>query len=168
MNKKLIFSMILASTCIAQSAIAQQEAGDREFSLAGSGGSDNSFRSNTLGVSGTYGWFHTKEFEWGIRQSIGIADISGSSLGLSGSTAVFGDYHFDFAQWQPFIGASFGVTYGTSSEIEEDFAIGPEIGVKYYIQPKTFIQAQATYLFKVDEDVDEGALRYTLGLGINF
>lgn len=168
MNKKLMLSMVLASTCIAQSAIAQQEAGDREFSLSGSGGSDNSFKSNSLGISGTYGWFHTKEIEYGIRQSIGIADIEGSSLGLSGSTAAFADYHFDFAQWQPFIGASLGVTYGTSSAIKEEFALGPEIGVKYYIQPKTFIQAQATYLFKVDDDVDQGSLRYTVGLGINF
>ena len=168
MKKKLICSIIFASTCIAQTAMAQPEAGDREFSLAGSGGSDNSFRTNVLGVSGTYGWFQTKEFEWGIRQAIGIADVDGGSLGLSGSTALFADYHFDFAEWQPFVGASLGAAYGTSSTIEENFVIGPEIGVKYYIQPKTFIQTQATYLFRVGEDIDEGALRYTIGLGINF
>ena len=160
--------MILASACMTEAAIAQPEAGDREFTLSGSGGSDNSFRTNTLGASGSYGWFHTKELEWGIRQSLGIADVDGGSLGLSGSTAVFADYHFDFAQWQPFIGASFGVVYGTSAAVEEDFAVGPEIGVKYYIQPKTFVYTQATYLFRVDEDVDDGSLRYSIGLGLNF
>ena len=79
---------------------------------------------------------------------------------------IFLGYHLDYAMWQPFIGASLGVQYG--SGVKDAFFIGPEIGAKYYVMPKTFILGQVAYQFQVDEDVDDGSTFYTLGIGFNF
>lgn len=144
---------------------AEQAAGDREATLSGSGFSSGGFDTTTFSVDGQYGWFQSKALEFGVRQTVGIADNGDNTL-LRGATRVFADYHFDLREWQPFIGASLGGQYGAG--IDEAFIIGPEIGVKYYVKPKTFILGQVSYQFDVDEDVDDGSTFYTLGIGFNF
>ena len=163
--KKSIATFISAATLACGVAWAEQEAGDREAILAGSGLSSEEFDSTSLAVTGQVGWFIEKELELGLRQNIGFAD-SGSSSQLNGATRVFADYHFDFENWQPFLGASLGMTYGAG--INDTFIVGPEGGVKYFVKPKTFIIGQVSYLFQVDQDAGDGSTFYTLGVGFNF
>jgi len=147
------------------SSYGTQEAGDREFTLAGSGASSSGFDTTTFGATASLGWFTTKNFEWGARQTANLAD-TGETTRFNGATRAFLGYHLDYALWQPFIGASLGVQYG--SGVKDAFFIGPEIGAKYYVMPKTFVLAQVAYQFQVDEDVDDGSTFYTLGIGFNF
>ena len=62
--KKLV--PILASTLLsaALSAQAAPEAGEKSFSLSGTGSSDDSFDSNSFGVSGELGWYQTEHLLW--------------------------------------------------------------------------------------------------------
>ncbi|WP_203234797.1 hypothetical protein [Modicisalibacter coralii] len=51
---------------------------------------------------------------------------------------------------------------------------GLETGLKYYMLPTTFIQGRAEYQFLFDssnsaqDNYDDGAWAYTVGMGVNF
>ena len=161
----LIWGMVLMA-CFSATSYGAQEMGDREFTLAGAGVSDDDFENTIFGASAGIGWFTTKNFEWGVRQNVGLSE---DGRNLNSATRVFVDYHFDYAAWQPFIGASLGAIYG--SGVEDEFIFGPEIGAKYYVMPKTFIFVQFSYQFSdgiVDDGIDDGTSFYTLGIGFNF
>lgn len=159
----LVLSMGLLSFSAA--SYGEQEAGDREMILSGSGLSSSGFDTTGFAADVQFGQFWSKALEFGIRQSAGFAD-TGNTSRLRGATRVFSDYHFDFGPWQPFVGGSLGVQYGAG--VNDAFLVGPEAGVKYYVREKTFIVGQVAYLFDVDEDVDDGSTFYTLGIGFNF
>ncbi|MCH9697046.1 MAG: hypothetical protein K0U68_02995 [Gammaproteobacteria bacterium] len=161
---------LLVAFCLPVLGYAEQEAGDQEIIIAGSGTSSSGFDSTGVGVAVQYGMFATKEFEWGIRQNVAFADSNDGFEG-NAATRVFGDYHFDLnsanlPNLKPFIGGSFGATYGSS--VSESFIIGPEAGIKYYVLPKTFIVAQMSYQFNVRENAGDGETFYTIGMGFNF
>lgn len=152
--------------CFSATSYGAQEAGDREVTLAGDGVSNDNFDSTIFGASAGVGWFTTKNFEWGVRQNLGLSE---DGRNLNGVTRVFADYLFDYAAWQPFIGASLGAIYG--SGLEDEFIFGPEIGAKYYVMPETFILGQFSYQFSdaiVDDGIDDGTSFYTLGIGFHF
>ena len=164
----------LAVLCLAVSpalALAEPEAGDRLFTLTGSGASDSDFDNSTGSLSFDLGQFYSESTVFGIRQSIGFADSENDS-NWSGATRVFGDYHFDAGKWRPFIGANIGGIYG--DDVDETFFAGPEVGVKYYVKPKTFITFQTEYQVFFDsasdanDNFDDGAWAYSAGIGINF
>ncbi|ADE14703.1 conserved hypothetical protein [Nitrosococcus halophilus Nc 4] len=161
----LVLSMIFSFFYFPGASYAEQETGDRELILSGSGISSSGFDTTSVAVDAQFGQFWSKALEFGFRQNVGFADTEETSR-LNGATRIFSDYHFDFNAWQPFIGASLGVQYGAG--VSDAFIIGPEIGVKYYVKEKTFITGRVSYLFDVDEDVDDGSTFYTLGIGFNF
>tara|TARA_R100001460_G_scaffold103779_1_gene149109 strand:+ start:1281 stop:1844 length:564 start_codon:yes stop_codon:yes gene_type:complete len=150
---------------------AEPEAGDRIFTLTGSGSSDSDFDNNTASVSFDLGQFYTENTVLGLRQSMGFADSENDSS-WNGATRIFADYHFDAGKWRPFLGANFGGIYGDG--VDETFFAGPEGGVKYYVKPKTFITAQMEYQVffdsasDADDNFDDGAWAYSLGIGFNF
>jgi hypothetical protein len=160
----LIGAMVLMAG-FSTSSYGAQEAGDRDFTLSGSGASDSGFDTSVFGATASVGWFTTRDLEWGVRQTANIADTE-ATTSLNGATRAFLDYHLDYAMWQPFIGASLGVQYG--SLVKDAFFIGPELGAKYYVMPKTYILGQVAYQFQVDQDIDEGSTFYNLGIGFNF
>lgn len=160
--------------CLAVSpalALAEQETGDRLFTLTGSGASDSDFDNNTASVSFDLGMFYSDRTALGLRQSVGFADNENDSS-WSGATRMFADYHFDANKWQPFIGANIGGIYGDG--VDETFFAGPEAGVKYYVRPKTFVTVQAEYQIFFDsaseanDNFDDGAWAYSAGIGYNF
>jgi hypothetical protein len=164
----------VAVLCLAVSpalALAEPEAGDRLFTLTGSGASDSGFDNNTTSVSFDLGKFYSDSTAFGLRQSVGFADSENDSS-WSGATRVFSDYHFNAGKWQPFVGANIGGIYGDG--VDETFFAGPEAGVKYYVKPKTFITVQAEYQVFFDsaseanDNFDDGAWAYSAGIGFNF
>ncbi|QBQ55765.1 hypothetical protein [Nitrosococcus wardiae] len=161
----LALSVLLPSFYFPAASYAEQEIGDREVILSGSGISGSGFDTTSVAIDGQFGQFWSKALEFGFRQNVGFADTEETSR-LSGATRIFSDYHFDYNAWQPFVGASAGVQYG--SGVNDAFIIGPEVGVKYYVKEKTFITGRVSYLFDVDEDVDDGSTFYSLGIGFNF
>lgn len=153
-------------------AMAGPEAGDRSFMIAGTGGSDQDFDNNTFGLSGELGWFLTDHALLGVRQSAAFVAIDGGSDSWAGSTRGFVDYHFGSGAVLPYIGANLGGVYGDNTK--DTFAAGLELGLKWYVKAKTFIDLHVEYQFlfdkasDIDSGFDDGAVFYTLGVGFNF
>ncbi len=160
--------------CMGAASLAQAgpAAGDREITLQGTGTSDKDFDANIFSASGSYGWFTTDQSEWGIRQSVSVSDTNNSSSRWNGATRLFYDWHFNGGDWRPYVGASLGYIYG--EDTNETFSAGPEIGLKYYVKDKTFINVAMEYQFlfdesnDIDDSYDDGAIFYGLGVGFNF
>lgn len=171
-NRLLI--AIFASLLIGVPSIsmAQPEAGDRSFSISGTGASDQDFDGNTFGVTGEFGYFHSKQLEYGVRQT--FSGVAGDKVSdeWSGATLAFLDYHFGEGKARPFVGVNLGGVYGES--VSDSGSAGLEGGLKYYVLPKTYIGFGIAYQFlfsdgdDFDNKVNDGAFLYTLGVGFNF
>ena len=153
----------------AAAANAQFQAGDWELTLGGSGSNGPDFDGTTWAVNGSLGYFLSKEFEVGVRQTIGYTDI-GVGSDWAGSTRVFADYHFDMGRWQPYVGGNFGYVYGGA----DSFLAAPEAGVKFFVNSTTFIALTAEYQFFFDDGDDasdsfsDGQFLYGLNIGFRW
>ena len=163
---KTLTTLLFSTTLLASSAaMAEQQAKNFEFMLAGADKSAKSFDQNDGGITAQLGFFLTKSIELGIRQNAFINSNNGNTSVVAAS-AVFADYHFDAGKFQPFIGVGGFFNYGGGAN--QNFDIGPEAGIKYFVLPKTFFVAQGSYLRRVD-DIGSGGLSYALfNLGIGF
>lgn len=150
--------------------------GEREFSLSGTGSSDQDFDSASIGVSADLGWYLNDKMAAGIRQSLNYADVQGQDVTddfWNGATRGYINYHFLTDRARPFVGASLGGIYGDG--VKDSAFAGLEGGLKYYVRSKTYILARAEYqfLFSDSDDIDDafqddGAWAYTVGLGYLF
>ncbi len=145
--------------------------GMKEFTIVGTGSNDNDFDHGTWGLAASYGWYASDNLEWVIRQSINYSDLPGDNA-ASASTRIGADYHFNMGKLRPFIGANIGAIYGDA--VNNTGIAGPEIGVKYYVKPETFLYAQMEYQFffdsadDVNDNFDDGAFAHSVGIGFNF
>ena len=147
--------------------------GDWEFTLGG-GGSSNQDMDNSLGgVNFSIGHFLSDTFELSVRQSVNYSNGSGGGgADYDGSTFVAADQHFGTGRLRPFVGLNVGYLYGDTTH--NTFAAGIEGGLKFYVQPKTFLFALANYAWTfdhasdADENFGDGAFLWTLGVGFNF
>jgi len=170
--KKLV--PILASTLLSAALTAQAapEAGDKSFSLSGTGSSDDSFDSNSFGVSGELGWYQTDHLLWGVRQSINGTTGDDVSDAWNGGTRGFVNMHFGEHDVRPYVGANIGALYGDG--VNETGTAGVEGGLRWFVRDKTFIGlgVEWAFLFEdgddIDDNFDDGAFFYTLGIGFNF
>lgn len=182
MNKKISASLILLGA-LPFTALAQQStttsvgpnAGDREFSISGTGSSDDDFDNSSFGIVADLGWYRSENTVWGIRQSLNYADIEGEGLTddfWNGSTRGYFDYNFGSRAFRPFLGASLGYIYGDG--VDDDFFAGLETGARYYVLDNTYILGRAEYQWffdggsDVDDAFDDGAWAFSLGVGFNF
>jgi len=166
----------LAVAQIGESERVGPSVGDRELTLAGTGTSDRKFDTGNFGISGDLGWYvFDRNLLLGVRQSVNYANIEGADISddfWNGSTRGFANYHFFDDAWRPFLGASLGVVYGDG--VDDTGFGGLELGLKYYVLDSTFVMGRAEYQFfferarDVDDNFDEGAWAYTVGLGYNF
>lgn len=169
---RLFKTSLLVAAMLPVVAVAAPVAGDREVTLSGAGSSDKSFDDTVFSVQGSWGTYLDDSAMWGVRQSINARDTEGESVKFDGSTRVFYDYHFGTGQTRPFVGLSLGGIYGDG--VDNTFSGGPEIGIKHWVQDKTFITAMAEYqfLFKSGSDArdryDHGAFFYSVGVGYNY
>jgi hypothetical protein len=139
--------------------------GVREFSIAGSGASDESFDNTGFSTSFSLGQFFTDSLEGSIRQDFTYVDVSGED-DFSGSTRLGVDYHFGTGRLVPFVGGTFGFLYGDN--VEDQFIAGPEGGLKFFLNSTTFAFAQLEYQILFDDDDDDGRFVYGIGLGMTF
>ncbi|MFP2767910.1 hypothetical protein [Oceanisphaera sp. KMM 10153] len=182
MNTIKKFSIALCASAIMIPAYSQAQGmhsqdfgpkvGDREFTLSGAGTSSKDFDNGTFGVSGDVGWFLSNQTVAGIRQSVNYASVENGDDAWNGSTRGYVDYHFGQHQARPFVGASLGGIYGDG--VKNTGVAGLELGLKYYVLPSTFILARAEYQFLFDsgdsaeDNFDNGAWAYVLGMGFNY
>ena len=170
---KLMSAMLLSVplAAVAQTGTYGPTAGAREFTLSGTGANDKDFDHGTWGASASYGQFIDNNWQWVIRQSLLYSDTPGDNSG-SASTRVGVDYNFDYGQWRPFLGVNIGYIYGEA--VDNTGIGGPELGVKYYVKPETFIYLQTEYQFffedsdELSDNFDDGAFAHSLGIGFNF
>ncbi|MEX0828454.1 MAG: hypothetical protein WD005_05830 [Haliea sp.] len=166
---------LLPAFAFAQGAVDGGSAGEREFTLSGTGSSDRSFDSGSFGISADYGWYRSDNLLLGLRQSVNYASIDGTFITndfWNGATRGYFDYHLGDGAWRPFLGSSLGYAYGDG--VDDTAFAGLETGMKVYVRPNTFVQLRAEYLWffdsasGVDDTFDDGAWAYTLGVGLNF
>ncbi|MDX1735641.1 MAG: hypothetical protein R3228_14805, partial [Halioglobus sp.] len=112
---------------------------------------------------------------YGARQSANFTDVKGDNLSRdiwNGSTRGYVNYHFGENNARPFVGASLGAVYGDA--VDDTGFAGLEFGLKYYVLAKTYILGRAEYQFFFDsggsaeDNWDDGAFAYTIGVGFNF
>lgn len=165
----------LAANAQQSSSGVGPDAGDREFSISGTGSSDDNFENGSFGLSFDLGWYLTESWIAGIRQSGNYASVEGENLSndfWNGSTRGYLDYQFDVDRLRPFLGASLGGVYGDG--IPDSAFAGLELGMKFYVRNKTYILGRAEYQWffedsnDADDTFEDGAFVYTLGLGYNF
>lgn len=148
--------------------------GDSEITLMGSGSSDVDFDLNRFSLAGSYAYYFSDAGAVGLRQAVTFFGGPDVSDAWQGATNVFGQWHFGgpTAMARPYIGASVGGIYGDN--LADTFTAGPEVGVKWYVQPRTFILTHIDYQFtfedadEVQEDWDDGRFNYHVGVGYNF
>lgn len=147
-------------------------AGSQEITLSGTGSNDRRFDDGSFGVTGSYGWFLTDGWEVSARQSFNWVN-AGDNNSLNGTTRLAIDYHFlSGSRLRPFIGANIGATYGDG--VHDTGIVGPEVGLKYFVNSTTFVIAQTEYQYffdngdEVADNFDDGAFVHTLGLGFIF
>ncbi|WP_394170369.1 hypothetical protein [Saccharospirillum alexandrii] len=150
--------------------------GEQEFSISGTGSSDQEFNSGSFGVTGDLGWYLGDSLVAGIRQSVNYASISGESITndfWNGSTRGYVNYQFLNDRARPFVGGSLGGIYGDG--VNNSAFAGLEGGLKYYVQSKTYFLSRVEYQFLFDSTSDasdsfqdDGVWAYTVGLGYNF
>lgn len=138
-----------------------------ELTLNGAGFSDETFNGGQFSIGGSLGRFLTNDLEVAVRQTTGYSDVTNN---WSGSTRVAADYHFGDDHLRPFVGASAGYVYG--GEFRDTWAIGPEAGVKFFVDDDTFIYGSLGYdFFSRKATNEEGDFRngqFVYGVGIGF
>lgn len=151
--------------------------GDREFSITGTGSSDQDMNGTNFGISGDLGWYLEDNVVVGVRQSVNYASIEGENFKddfWNGATRGYGNYQFaPTDRMRPFLGGSLGMIYGDG--VNDDGFAGLEVGGKYYVRQKTYLIGRVEYqwFFSNSDDVDDsfrddGAFAYTVGMGYNF
>lgn len=162
---------VLALLAVPAISSAAFEAGDLELTLTGNGTAPKAFTTGQVGATGSLGYFLTKEFEAGVRQEvsyIAAPHTAGSGVkdhAWGGFTDGFIDYHFDFGAWQPFVGAFGGYQYPAG--LRGSWAVGPEVGVKYFVNSTTFIFGSVGYSYALEAPPTSQFIG-NLGVGFRF
>jgi hypothetical protein len=174
MLRKKILPLVALSVLVPTVALAQTDVfrqGVQEFTLGGSGSSDEDLNDTAFGTTLSYGIFTSPHMEWSVRQELSYNDLGGDSK-FNGSSRLAFDYHFGAGQVVPLLGLSVGYVYGDN--INDQFIAGPEGGLKFFVNDTTFIYGLVEYQFlfddadDVDEVYDDGRFVYGIGLGFTF
>lgn len=140
--------------------------GDWEAIIGGSGTSSDKFDNNTIGATGSIGYYVLKFLPVRLQQS--FAANFGGHVNDRFQYATTGaiDLQAPLGRFQPFIGGFGGYSYG----FRHSWLVGPEAGIKYYVNESTFLQGLFQYGLLTDKDyqLDEGRATYTIGIGFNF
>lgn len=140
-------------------------AGNWESTLTGSGQSDDDFDNSNFGLTGSVGYYFTKNFIVTFKQGAQIDEVNDSTL-VNGRSVLQAAYQWDFAKWQPYLGINAGGIYGAG--IEDEAIVGPEAGIKYFVNESTFIFGSIAYEVPVDECCHDGTVPYAIGIGFDF
>lgn len=147
-------------------------AGEKSFTISGSGTSDKDFDDTAYGVSGELGYFLTDSWQAGIRQSINGLASDENDNEWAGSTRGFINYNFLAGSYRPYLGVNAGGIYGES--VSNTGTAGVEAGLKLYVLQKTYINfgVEYSFLFEDENDInnsyDDGIYLYNIGVGFNW
>ena len=174
-------SLLLALVALPAVADAQtgtnnsylRHAGEREFTIGGSGASDRQFSDSFGGVNFSYGYFTSEVQELTLRQSINYSNPDPGGRAYNGATRLAFDQHFPTGSaLRPFLGVNVGGIYGDS--VRDSFAAGIEGGLKYYVQPRTFVYGMVDWEWtfrharNLSDRFSSGQYNWSVGVGFNF
>lgn len=148
-------------------------AGEFEFTLSGSGGSDEHIERGSFGFATSLGYYATEAILFGARHNMIFFDADDTDSSIAATSRIFVDYHFDLERLRPYVGVNLGARYGDDG-VDEAGTVAPEWGIKFFALEKTFIQASMEYQFffddvdDADNRADDGQFVYGLGLGFAF
>ncbi len=175
MKRKAIIALAAVSALNVGVAAAEDigpHAGDHEITLSGTGTNDKNFDNGAFGISGSWGQYLTDVWSWSVRQNVSYSSAAGANA-WNGSTRLGVDYNFmPGNRLRPFAGVNIGAIYGDN--VNDTGIAGPEVGLKYYIKPQTFVFLQTEYQFQfedanqIDNQFDNGSWAHTIGFGINY
>jgi hypothetical protein len=147
---------------------AQFKQGDWVLTLAGTGDSNKDFNRGAFELGGSVGYFVTQNIELAVHQDLGYAEHPSVFTGV---TQLSADWVFDLGRWAPYLGVNGGLAYGTHAQGESE--VGPEAGVRYFINSTTFVFGQIEWDFHNDNHGSGAAsgfqfstIVYTVGLGV--
>lgn len=179
LQSKLLVSLLLAALPLGVSAQTAVDygahGGDHEFTLGGSGASNRQFSNSFGGLNFSVGQYLNDTQEVSIRQSINYANSGapGARQEWNGSTRLAFDQHFAaHGAFRPFVGVNVGGAYGRN--VTDTWAAGIEAGIKYYVQPRTFVYLTPEYnwFFRhargIHESFGDGQFNWSVGVGFNF
>ena len=140
-------------------------AGNWEGTLTGTGQSDNEFDRSNFGVTGSVGHYFTKNFILTFKQGLQYGSKGDANL-VNGRSVFQAAYQWDLARWQPYLGMNIGAVYGAG--IKDDGVIGPEGGIKYFVNESTFLFGSIAYEARIGHCCNDGTIPYALGVGFDF
>lgn len=140
-------------------------AGNWETTLTGTGQSDDDFDDSTFGVTGSLGYYFTKNLIATFKQGLALNDNGDSTL-VNGRSVMQGAYQFDLAKWQPYVGMNVGYLYGAG--VDDEAIFGPEVGIKYFVNESTFMFGNIGYEVPFDNCCNDGTVPYSVGIGFDF
>ena len=170
LRKGLVIAALFGALCVLPNvAHAQVSRGQWELTLGGAANNGPNFNGFSAAVNGSLGYFVTDALEFSVRQSVAYSDLGGS--GWDGSTRLALDYHVPVTDaLLPYVGANLGYVYGPN--VRDTFEAAPEAGVKYFVNPSTFIYVSVEYQFFFNQNTSSGAAfkngQFIYGLGIGF
>ncbi len=145
---------------------------DWEFTLGGSGATNNDFDNSLGGLNFSVGNYLTDSLEVSVRQSVNYSNGSGGNgASYDASTFLALDQHFGHDRFRPFVGVNIGGLYGDTTN--DTWAAGVEAGLKFYVQPKTFLFALVNYAWTFDsgskatDNFKDGAYLWSVGVGFS-
>ncbi|MGE0857837.1 MAG: hypothetical protein AB7I01_09095 [Gammaproteobacteria bacterium] len=140
-------------------------AGNYEATLTGTGQSNTEFDRSNFGVTGSMGYYYTKNWLFSLKQGLQAND-SGDETLINSRTIFQAAYQWDLAKWQPYLGLNAGGVYGAG--IHDQALFGPEVGVKYFVNESTFMFANIAYEVPFDACCNDGNIPYSVGVGFDF
>lgn len=143
--------------------------GDWDLTLTGAGSNDESFDQGGFSATGNLGYFIADQWSISLRQSAGYFDNDNTDGGSSwtGATRIATNDYFNLDRWQPYIGATGGYLYGDT--FADSWVLGPEVGLRVFVNNTTFIQVSAGYEFFLNgSDDSDGQFIYSLGIGFKW
>jgi hypothetical protein len=151
---------------------AGPEAGDKSFTIAGSGSNDKNFDNGAYGITAELGYFQTDAWQAGLRQSINGFAGDEAKNAWNGASRFFVNYNFLTDSYRPYLGVNLGGIYGKG--VSNTGTAGVEGGLKLYVLDKTYINFGAEYAFLFEDTNDfenksnNGIVLYTIGVGFNW
>jgi hypothetical protein len=150
-----------------------------EVTLGGTGTNDENFDVGAGQLTGSVGYYFSEWTELSLRHSVSYSDDLAAPPGISPEdvwafqTRLAFDLHFPMPVVTPYVGALVGYVYG-DTPVDDTFAIGPEAGIKIYVQHDAFIQVGAEWVFftdresTIDDTFEDGQIFYFAGIGLRF
>ncbi len=140
-------------------------AGNWEATLTGTGQSDDDFDEPNLGVAGSLGYYYSKNVLFTFKQAMLESSANDSTL-ISARSVMQAAYQWDYAKWQPYMGVNIGGIYGAG--VDDEAIVGPEVGIKYFVNESTFVFGNVAYEVPVDDCCRDGVVPYSVGIGFDF